>query len=371
MFKSRPEAIIYLSRNGLQMLLPEDEQTYQLPFTPKTIVNLEVVSSQSITQQIQDFINEKQIKPQSVMIMLSNDMLFSRKIAARTSEARGNLVQEFLSNIPLDPKLVVHKVFTFRGYRLAVATNQDVFMSVKSALEGLKWKVLYVVPDVIYIRGSLSPQKIMDVLDDKELLQLGNFLNLKTPKKIPGEPEKKISLKYLIPGGILALGFLVFAFLVLFGVIDFNKTDIPAVPDFKQIDLVEGGSAPATEETSETSETEEVTEEVATVDEESTAVDLIKEDLTIQILNGTGVSGLAGVIQTDLENFKYSNIEVDNADKQDYEETVVFYMEGINSSILGEIKSILEKKFSSVRSELDASGTQDFDVVVRTGQLKE
>ena len=367
MFGKKPEAIIYLSRNGLQVLLLEKEDVYQLPFTPKTIVNLEIVNSQSLTEQIQNFINEKQIKPQKVMLMLSDDMLFTKKIAARTPEARQNLVKEFLSNIPLDPKLVVYKVFTFRGYRLAVATNKDVFIMVKSALEGLKWKVLYAVPDVIYIRGSLSPQKIMDVLEDKELLQLGNLLNLKVPKKAPEkQKEKKIPLKFLIPGGVLALGFLVFAFLVLFGVIDFNKSDTPDVPDFKEINLVEEGSEKTTEEDSEV---EEVTEEESDV--EPATVDLGRENLTIQVLNGTGVSGLAGDVQTDLEAFEYSNIEVGNADGQDYEETVVFYIEGINSSILGEIRNILEKRFNSVRSEVESSEDQSFGVIIRTGQLKE
>lgn len=366
MFKSKPEAIIYLSRNGLQMLLPEDEQTYQLPFSPKTIVNLEVVDPQFITQQIQDFINEKQIKPQNIMIILSNDMLFSKKIAARTSEARDSMVQEFLGSIPLDPKLIVHKVFTFRGYRLAVATNQDIYMSVKSAFEGLKWRVLYIVPDVIYVRGSLSPQKIMDVLDDKELLQLGNFLNLKTQKSVPGEQVKKLSLKFLIPGGAVALGFIIFVLLVLFGVIDFNKTDTSSVPDFKQIDLVEESATP-----DESTSTEKTTGESTTVEEESSAADIGKGELTIQVLNGTGVSGLAGAIKTDLESSKYENIEVGNADEQNYEETVVFYKEGITSSVLEEIKSVLEKKFNSVSSELDSTGEQEFDIIIRTGGLKE
>lgn len=43
-----------------------------------------------------------------------------------------------------------------------------------------------------------------------------------------------------------------------------------------------------------------------------------REDLSVQVLNGSGVSGAAGEMQTYLEDLKYENIEVGNADSSDY-----------------------------------------------------
>lgn len=53
------------------------------------------------------------------------------------------------------------------------------------------------------------------------------------------------------------------------------------------------------------------------------AAELDREDLSIQVLNGTGKSGAAGAAQTVLEDKGYQNIETGNADNYDYEQTVI------------------------------------------------
>lgn len=360
MFGKKPEAIIYLSRNGLQIFLTEEDRTLQQPFTPKTIVNLEVVDPQALSDQINYFLETNNIKPEKALIMLSDDMLFTKKIAARTPEARSELVKEFLNNIPLDPQLIAHKVFTFRGYRLAVATNRDIFMSVKGIFEALKWKILYIVPDVIFIRGNIVPKKIMDLLHDNELLQMGNLLNLKVPK-VAKTKEKKISPITLIAGTVLGLGIITFVFLVLFNVIDLsgNKESVDVTP-INEIDLVE-------DSTSEDVIEEESSEEDQTEDSGTTDVDLTL--FNIQVLNGAGVPGLASSTQGDLEELGFEGIKIGNADAQDYEETEVVYKPGVPQNIIDNIVTKLEETFEAVVSKT-VQEELDYDIVITTGNLK-
>lgn len=362
---SKLEAIIYLSRNGLQVFLPEENKNFQQPFTPKTIVNLEIVNPQVLVDQVNYFLETNNITPRKAIIMLSEDMLFTKKISALTPEARDDLVKEFLTNIPLDPQLVVHKVFTFRGYRLAVATNRDLFMSIKNIFESLKWKVVYVVPDVIFIKGSLAPQKIMDLLNDKELLQMGNFLNLKTSMSIQGK-EKKPFPAVLVFGSLLGLALIVFVFLILFNVIDLTGNEKyeenVSISDVALVSNNVSGSAP-----------EDVSNNETTVSNNDTN-NLVENDVdftlfNIQVLNGTGVPGLAGSTRGSLEDIGFEDIDVGNADKQDYKETQVIYKEGVPKNIIDDIVEKLNETFDKVVSEVSQESI-NYDVVITTGVLK-
>jgi len=371
MFTPKPEAIIYLSRNGFQIFLTEEDRVLQQPFTPKTIVNLEVADSQALSEQINYFLETNNIKPEKALIILSEDMLFTKKIAARTPEARNDLVKEFLNNIPLDPQLIVHKVFTFRGYRLAVATNKDIFMSVKSIFETLKWKILYVVPDVIFIRGNIAPKKIMDLLHDKELLQMGNLLNLKTPKPVAIKEKKTLPI-FLIAGPILALGIVVFIFLVLSNTIDLsgNKKSLD-VTSINEIDLVDS-STDSVGSQQAGSEQEKVVEEESAEEDQIEDSETIDVDLTlfnIQVLNGAGIPGLAGSTQDDLEEIGFESIKVGNADAQDYEETEIAYKEGVPEGVINTIARKLEETFETVVPKT-TQGELDYDIVITTGSLK-
>ncbi|HJR19486.1 MAG TPA: LCP family protein [Actinomycetota bacterium] len=52
------------------------------------------------------------------------------------------------------------------------------------------------------------------------------------------------------------------------------------------------------------------------------------EDVTIQVLNGTGVAGLAGEVRDELERLGFDVTEIGNADRRDYAETVILYRFG-------------------------------------------
>jgi len=55
---------------------------------------------------------------------------------------------------------------------------------------------------------------------------------------------------------------------------------------------------------------------------------LIERALTVEVLNGTTVTGLAGRTRELLESFGYNIVSVGNADKNDYESTVIIHRSG-------------------------------------------
>jgi len=93
-----------------------------------------------------------------------------------------------------------------------------------------------------------------------------------------------------------------------------------------------------------------------------------KEEVTVEILNGTGISGEAGYLQGVLKTLGYSNIEVGNADEQDQEITTVTFSDTLDEANKSEIKTKLESLYEDVT--VKTSNSADFDVSIVTGLRK-
>lgn len=88
----------------------------------------------------------------------------------------------------------------------------------------------------------------------------------------------------------------------------------------------------------------------------------------IEIQNGTGITGEASYLSTQLKDLGYTNIKAGNAEKQDYTTTEVTFNKSVSLSIQDEITKKLEALYQKV--EVKSSSTQTMDVVVITGLKK-
>jgi len=90
-----------------------------------------------------------------------------------------------------------------------------------------------------------------------------------------------------------------------------------------------------------------------------------KADVTVQVLNGTGITGEAGYLQNKLKALGFEKIEVGNADSTDYTDTTVTFKKDLSSSLQEEVKEELEKVYKKV--VVKTSSTQSSDIVIITG----
>lgn len=90
-----------------------------------------------------------------------------------------------------------------------------------------------------------------------------------------------------------------------------------------------------------------------------------KSEVTVQILNGTGVAGEAGYLQGKLKELDYTNIEVGNADSTDYTDTVLSVSDKLSSVIVDELKKELDKIYTKVT--IKTSSSQKYDAIITTG----
>jgi len=99
-----------------------------------------------------------------------------------------------------------------------------------------------------------------------------------------------------------------------------------------------------------------------------TAEPINKEEVSIQVLNGSGISGEAGYLQGQLKTLGYDDIEVGNADDQDQEVTTVTFSKELDSANI----SVITDKLEAIYKEVDVktSSTQKSDAVIITGLRK-
>ena len=93
-----------------------------------------------------------------------------------------------------------------------------------------------------------------------------------------------------------------------------------------------------------------------------------REDVSIQILNGTGLAGEAGLVRDKLQALGYEKNEVGNASDQDQETTTVTFSSKLPEEIVKEITEELEDTYEDVNAKTGSTG--EFDVKIVTGLRK-
>lgn len=95
---------------------------------------------------------------------------------------------------------------------------------------------------------------------------------------------------------------------------------------------------------------------------------LVRSEIKIIVLNGSGVPGQASELSEDLEALGYENIEVDNADEQDKSSTTMVYSSSVSTLAVDEITELLEKTYEKVTVQSGSTG--EYDIKITTGYKK-
>lgn len=99
---------------------------------------------------------------------------------------------------------------------------------------------------------------------------------------------------------------------------------------------------------------------------------IAKDEVKIQILNGTGISGEASFLQGVLQKLGYSIIDVGNATSQDgaKKTTEVVFSSELDDSTKSEIQTKLEAEYQDVKVSSTTSTNVDIKITtgLRTGQ---
>lgn len=90
-------------------------------------------------------------------------------------------------------------------------------------------------------------------------------------------------------------------------------------------------------------------------------------DYSVEVLNGSGVAGKAGVIATLLEEEGFASADAANADNQDYTDTLVLMKADIPEGVFTELERILGKDYVLELSSDKLDEDSEYDVQVILG----
>ena len=94
-----------------------------------------------------------------------------------------------------------------------------------------------------------------------------------------------------------------------------------------------------------------------------TAGEVNKKEISIEVLNGTSISGLAGNVKTALTKLGYTDIKTGNASSKDYETTEVKFASSVPTSIKDEILAELNKTYQEVKTASGAPSGPDIQII--------
>jgi hypothetical protein len=94
-----------------------------------------------------------------------------------------------------------------------------------------------------------------------------------------------------------------------------------------------------------------------------------RENVAIQVQNGTGIAGEAAFLQTQLKNIGYTDVVAANASSQSATETTVTFAKDLDPAIVTEITQKLNSIYQTVSTKTATTATT-YDVVIVTGLKK-
>lgn len=365
--KNKQKGVIFLDKTLLYVYIDKMSAPVGFKLPQDIVSNLDVLDRKKLSNELVTFIEEKKLEPAQLVIVLSSSVYFEKDLSAIPELEQKAQTESFLSNVPFE-NVSSKKFKTDKGEKI-VAANSDLYTYIKGAFEDQGFQVEAVVPDfastgnktVIKLFDSDIAESILkkfDSLKDEGIDYFQSF-EKKEGEEEPVEEEKKPKKIrfYLLIGTLLSL-FGVLAALV--------------ISQRSQTTTVKSQSPTLLLPTPTTTATSPVITEAPTNQEEKKAtkevVVLNLENITVQILNGSGIPGLASKLEDELVElgFEKKNISVGNASSISQRTLVIFSTE-VSEEIRNTIVAQLNKTFSDMSAK--ESTDVGYDVVVTTGRL--
>lgn len=357
--------LILLKKDRLQLYFGKNSK--ELVYPPNLVQNLEVLDVPGFEKSISQFLTQIGLKKEKVLVVLSDEIVFQKTIPVISGEQMEKMIQDFLSSIPFNAQKVSFKKIASESELIIFSVNKDFYRSVQTVLENMGFTLSAVVPISVFKERLtiedevLNPSLVGKILSKKDLIKAADFLSDAQGQIKPSVFHKSFPLIYLLIFGVLLISAVSFWGAVSFGYIDnplnFFSKDKKADKNIASQKPAE--ATPTASEKESTASTKEATE----------SSKLKKEDITIQILNGSGIEGQASALKEQLESLGFTNIETGNAGGTPAKETTVIFTSKVSSDILDQILAELEETFESVSSQ-EETEVAEFDIIITTGSYK-
>lgn len=212
-------AVIYLDRNRFDCMMPHQTATVPYDFSPHTVKDFEPLNKDTLYNEMHTFITDHHMSPCSIIIILSNNVIFVKDLPENKSDQLLDAIALFLESIPFET--IMHRTVKFDKKTKIVATNSMYLDLLKDVFEKNQCKVLLILPEFVF--GDIISQKGLDTVASKKIIYMMNTLkqydvsHMTYAQNIPHAheqfseiPEKKSYARLIV---------LLFVFILLTGIL--------------------------------------------------------------------------------------------------------------------------------------------------------
>ncbi len=341
------QTVLFLRPNDLFVFTKLGQK--QIVFPTAVIKNQEVVDKKLFEKLLKEFFSH--YSKQSATLFLSHAIVFDRTVKVEAQTIVEEELKKFSDAVPLSALHIATKAIQTSQRDFFYATNGDIYETILAIARQYGWQIKQVVPLSLFdelLKGQqVSYAFFLRVLKDKKLLDKGNFLEGEA------EEERELPFKQYM---MLGAGLLMLSGALLFAAYNFHFFSFSSQQQAKRAVVAQPTKQPVVVLSTPTPVSGEEAK-------------LQKEDIKIQVLNGSGIDGQAGKLKDQLGVLGFTNVETGNVEGPTSNAAIVIFSENVAQEFQDEILIELKKTFMSVDAQ-QLPEAEGFDVVITTGDVK-
>jgi hypothetical protein len=322
--------VLFLDSTKFDLFLPQTNAVISYSLPPLLVRDLEILDKESLAKEISTFIDTNKVSPMSLIIALSERVLFSRDFANTADlQEQVNIVQDFLDTIPFDN--LSTKTFKLeKGFKV-VAANRDFYENIKESFETKNFIVDAVAPITIVdpnfatltLLDKQTAQKVLAKLSTlkQNALEIHYESTVVNPKKQQeAEDKKAYKIRLYAMIGVFAILFIIMGVMLY-------QTFKPQPQSQASLPSVTQSPTPTLPLTPTTSP------DIA-----------LKKTLQISITNPARASTLSATLQSNLLSAGFDNVQVATQSTSSTRTRIIFKTT-VPSTLREEIVTVVSKIF--------------------------
>lgn len=282
-----------LYRDRMALCSPTTSNPLELRFSDASIKDLEIVNPAELENQVQAFVAAHQIHPGELIFVFTNKVVFEKDLTKISGSERSDQIQAFLDSVPLSS--VSHKIFRVQNVEKLIVINRNFYDGLKRSFEVLGFTVSAVIPSFmlgdIGAQDSTTAESCRLISKKIDFIRAHSFLSEENHSF--HQKKRKFLQKNRIAVFVFALAAVGFAAATVF--LTFRR---PSRPSLLAISVTPGP-------------TRVLTPTLQPTPAEASASASFSGS-SLQILNGSGISGLAAQLQQKLTPFAFASVATGN-----------------------------------------------------------
>lgn len=345
LFSENLPLAIYIKKNSLGFYFNQKEE--YLEFSSDTVKDTDIINPNQYEKLVQDFLVTNNLKRQKALLVLSEGIVFQKIIPFTDIKMLEEEFANFVEMVPIESENLRKKYVKIDGNIYLFAINKWLIEKLIEILKKLNWDIMTVVPLTLFTdEDILNVELIKKIISNKQLIKKADFLTDASPVISSSGINKKILIFLLIL--LLIIIFLSGALLIRNYFINKNKLAQSLSKTLPPLSTATDSANP------------KIATQPAT---------LSKGQLSVTVLNGTGIAGQATKVKNLLIELGLTKIETDNAEGANAEDTVVIFSSGVPDSLQEEVINLLKERFDNVSTQKNIS-SPSADILITTGKPK-